>query len=63
MTKVVVLTEDEYNDLKIDAKCAMIDLQNLPESYFTIRISNRLQSVLDTLNGKKGEQTDEHNNR
>lgn len=52
MKKVVILTEDEHNDLLIDVKSAMGDLQSLPASYLTCRIGNRLQSMMDILEGK-----------
>lgn len=59
MKKVVILTENEHNDLLIDVKSAMRDLQSLPASYLTCRIGNRLQSMMDILEGKTEEVTND----
>lgn len=51
--KMIIMTEDEYNDLKVVIKGAMSDAHKLSEnypSYITGRIYGRLREALDILN-------------
>jgi hypothetical protein len=53
MKKVILLTEDEYNDLLLCVHHILIDAQNLPDVFSTTEIKRQAREIKDILENEE----------